>query len=92
MLVRKHVWVSGRVQGVWFRQTCAERAGRLHVAGWVRNCPDGRVEAVFEGDSTAVADMAAWCQHGPEGALVTDVVVTEEPPRGLTDFRVGSAG
>jgi acylphosphatase len=92
VLVRKHVWVSGRVQGVWFRHACAERARRLHVAGWVRNCPDGRVEAVFEGDGAAVAEMAAWCQHGPERARVTDVVETEEPPRGLADFRVDGGG
>ena len=55
--VRRHVWVSGRVQGVWFRQTCADRARSLGVAGWVRNLPDDRVEAVFEGPPAVVQAM-----------------------------------
>ena len=76
------------MQGVWFRHTCADRSRQLHLAGWVRNCPDGRVEAVFEGDGPTVANMVAWCHHGPERATVTDVAEKDEPPEGLTNFRV----
>lgn len=86
--VRRHVWVRGRVQGVWFRQATTEQANRLGVAGWVRNLPDGRVEAVVEGTKPAVDAMVAWCRRGPELALVDDVTVVEEPPQGLTDFLV----
>lgn len=92
MAVRKHVWVKGRVQGVWFRQSCSDRARQLRVAGWVRNCADSRVEAVFEGDGPAVADMVAWCYHGPERARVSEVMERDEAPEGLTSFRVVGGG
>jgi acylphosphatase len=91
-VIRKHVWISGQVQGVWFRQTCAELARQLGLAGWVRNLPDGRVEAVFEGDPPTVATMVAWCNHGPGRARVTEVVEKEEPPEALTGFRVTGRG
>jgi acylphosphatase len=91
-VIRKHVWISGQVQGVWFRQTCADRARQLRVTGWVRNLPDGRVEAVFEGDSQAVEIMVAWCHHGPDRARVTEVVEKAEPLEGLTAFRVVGHG
>lgn len=87
-VVRRHVWVSGRVQGVWFRQSCAELAGDLRVAGWIRNLPDGRVEAVFEGDDTAVDEIVAWCRKGPPHAVVTDVTLTTEAPQGGARFEV----
>jgi hypothetical protein len=60
MAVRVRVLVSGRVQGVFFRASCAEEARRLGVGGWVRNRPDGRVEAVFEGDQSQVSEMVEW--------------------------------
>ncbi len=85
---RAHVWVSGRVQGVFFRAATAEEAHRLGVAGWVRNLPDGRVEAVFEGEESAVDAAVAWCRRGPERAAVTSVVVEHEPAEGIAGFSV----
>jgi acylphosphatase len=88
VMIRCRVIVSGRVQGVWFRQSCRHEAIANGVAGWVRNRADGRVEAVFEGDDGAVTRMVAWCRHGPRRAEVTDVEVAEEPEEGLTGFDV----
>ena len=86
--VRAHVWVSGRVQGVWFRQSCADEARAAGVTGWVRNCADGRVEAVFEGPGHAVDRMVAWCRVGPPRAVVENVDVVREEPEGLSGFSV----
>jgi acylphosphatase len=86
--VRRRVTVSGRVQGVFFRDTCRRLATSEGLAGWVRNRPDGRLEACFEGDEQAVARLVAWCRRGPARAHVTDVVVDEEPPKGETGFSV----
>jgi acylphosphatase len=85
---RVHVLVSGEVQGVFFRARCAERARERHVAGWVRNREDGRVEAVFEGEEGAVDAMVAWCREGTPRAEVQDVEVSEEEPKGDGEFRV----
>jgi acylphosphatase len=85
-VIRRRVLVSGRVQGVWFRGSCRAGAERLGVAGWVRNLPDGRVEAVFEGEDDAVEAMLAWCRTGPPLAVVVDVEVVDEPVRGETGF------
>lgn len=87
-LVRAHVYISGHVQGVFFRATTREQADRLGVAGWVRNLPDGRVEAVLEGPRPAVQACLQWCHHGPPGARVTGVEVEWEAPRGERAFRV----
>jgi acylphosphatase len=87
-VVRKHVWVSGRVQGVWFRQSCSDLAKQLGINGWVRNTRDGRVEAVFEGNESAVGQMLAWCRTGPPRAVVMDVEVVDENPEGLNGFAV----
>jgi acylphosphatase len=76
------------VQGVFYRASCAREAERAGVAGWVKNLPDGRVEAVFEGDPDQVAKMIDWCRRGPAGAHVTAVDVAEEPPTGERGFRV----
>jgi acylphosphatase len=86
--IRRHVWVDGRVQGVWFRETCRRLATQLHVVGWVRNRPDGRVEAVFEGSPGAVNQLVRWCRSGPPRADVRDVQVVEEPPVGEGGFSV----
>lgn len=87
----KHVYVSGKVQGVYFRATTRETAEGLGVAGWVRNLPDGRVEAVFEGDEDALEEMLAYCHEGPKRARVEDVEVEEAPERGPFDgFEVRS--
>ena len=87
-MIRKRVLVSGRVQGVYFRDTCRRVAIKHGVAGWVRNLPDGRVEAVFEGPEDAVGELVAWSWHGPELALVSDVLVRREQPEGLRSFHI----
>ncbi len=80
--VRVHLLVSGQVQGVFFRQSTADEARRLGVAGWVRNLPDGRVEAEAEGERPAVEALVAWCRRGPPAAQVDDLAVTWGAPRG----------
>jgi acylphosphatase len=80
--------VSGRVQGVWFRESCRREAEARGVAGWVANCADGTVVAVFEGREPDVAEVIAWCRIGPPRAEVTAVDVTQEHPEGLVGFRV----
>jgi acylphosphatase len=86
---RLHVWVSGRVQGVFFRGSCVQAARQAQVVGWVRNLPDGRVEAVFEGAGPRVEEMVQWCRQGPPGARVLDVQVSEEPAAGnLIGFEI----
>ena len=84
-----HVTVSGRVQGVGFRWAITERARSRGVAGWVRNEPDGTVEAVLEGPSEAVDVLVAWIRRGPPGARVDGVTVEEEAPVGESGFRAG---
>ena len=85
---RVHVLVAGRVQGVFYRSTCAEAARRLGVTGFVRNLPDGRVEAAFEGADADVDLMVAWCRRGPELARVDEMRVEPEPVRADAAFRV----
>lgn len=87
-MIRKRVLVSGQVQGVFFRDTCRRVAGQQGVAGWVRNLPDGRVEAVFEGDADGVARLVSWARRGPSRATVTAVDVHEEQAEGLTRFEI----
>ncbi len=87
--MRRRVVVHGRVQGVFFRDSARRRADAVGVAGWVRNRPDGTVEAVFEGDPEAVESLVAWCGEGPRGASVERVETSEEPPEGLEGFDVG---
>lgn len=86
--VRAHVFVSGRVQGVFFRQQAVRQATGSGLAGWVRNLYDGRVEAVFEGEPGAVERLVQWCHRGPSGAYVSDVEVAWEEPEGQPGFRV----
>jgi len=73
--VHVHVVVSGLVQGVWYRASTQQKAEELGLKGWVRNTPDGCVEAVFEGDHSKVEDMVSWCRQGPPNAQVKDVAV-----------------
>jgi acylphosphatase len=80
--------VSGRVQGVFFRQTAARLAVTSGLAGWVRNLSDGRVEAVFEGDETKVSTMVDWCRQGPDFARVARCEVSWEPPVGERGFAI----
>jgi acylphosphatase len=82
------VLVSGLVQGVYFRSSCRRLAHQHGVAGWVRNLPDGRVEAVFEGPDEAVRRLVDWARRGPRSAVVADVAVRAEPPEGLASFSI----
>lgn len=72
---RLEVVISGRVQGVWFRASTRDQARRLGLSGWVRNLPDGRVEAVLEGEESRLQAMLDWCHAGPPGARVDHVEV-----------------
>jgi acylphosphatase len=74
-MISRRVLVSGRVQGVWFRESTRREASALGLSGWVRNLPDGRVEAHFEGDEAAVEAAIAFIRRGPEHARVSDVTV-----------------
>jgi acylphosphatase len=85
---RLEVRITGRVQGVWFRASTREEARRLALDGWVRNLPDGRVEAVFEGEEAALEGMLAWCRTGPPGARVDEVEAVRGPATGLEGFTI----
>ena len=85
-MIRRHVVVSGRVQGVFYRASLEREAHAAGVAGWVRNRDDGTVEAVLEGERAAVERVLAWCHQGPPRANVTDVAVDVEEPVGETGF------
>ena len=87
-MVRVHVMVSGRVQGVFYRQSCAERASAAGVSGWVQNRLDGRVEAELEGDRATVDELVAWMRSGPPLAEVEAVEVTDVDPTGQPGFTV----
>jgi len=76
MPITRHLHISGRVQGVWYREAMRLEAERLGVTGWVRNCRDGSVEAVVQGEESALAAIVAWARQGPPAARVDDVVVS----------------
>ncbi len=89
MKARAHVFVSGNVQGVFFRYETRTKAAQRKVTGWVRNTRDGRVEAVFEGEKEDVEAMIAFCRRGPPSASVRGVdVLWEEPTREFNGFQV----
>ena len=88
LVVRYRVLISGRVQGVFFRDTCRRLAEQHGVTGWVRNLPDGRVEAVFEGPAEDVRRLVDWAHTGPRLAAVDTVAVHPEPPEGLSAFHI----
>ncbi|MQA77493.1 MAG: acylphosphatase [Streptosporangiales bacterium] len=87
-MLRARVVATGLVQGVFFRDACRTEATRTGVTGWVRNRPDGAVEAVFEGSSDAVRHMVDWCRRGPRHARVDAVTASDEEPTGLRGFDV----
>jgi acylphosphatase len=87
-VIRRHVVVTGAVQGVWFRDTCQGLARRSDVAGWIRNRADGSVEAIFEGHDVDVERLVAWCSEGPDRARVDSVTVTEQAVEGAAGFWV----
>ncbi len=86
--VRAHVVVHGRVQGVWFRDSCRREAETRGVTGWARNNPDGTLEAVFEGAPDDVDAVLDFCREGPPRASVSHIEVEHEDPRGESRFRV----
>ncbi|NLI31121.1 MAG: acylphosphatase [Nitrospiraceae bacterium] len=87
--VRAHLFIDGRVQGVAYRYFTQNVAVSLNLAGWVRNLPDRRVEAVFEGDRRTIERAIQLCQEGPPFARVTHIeTLWHEQPEGLTDFRI----
>jgi acylphosphatase len=83
-----HALVSGRVQGVAYRQHTDEQAQHLDLDGWVRNLDDGRVEVLFEGEAEAVQALATWLEQGPSAAEVAEVTLSEMPLQGLAGFIV----
>ncbi len=89
MRVRAHIFISGRVQGVFFRFETHREARRRNVKGWVRNLPDGRVEAVLEGEKESVDQLIKFCKKGPHGAKVTKAKIIFELYEGeFNDFRI----
>ncbi|MGH2697955.1 MAG: acylphosphatase [Actinomycetota bacterium] len=88
-MVRRRAVVRGRVQGVFFRDTCRRVAREHHVAGSAANLPDGSVEVILEGEAGDVEAVIEWCRSGSSYADVEAVDVTDEEPEGLEDFRVG---
>ena len=88
MRIALRVWVGGKVQGVYYRQSTASQADALGVLGWVRNLADGRVEAWLEGEGTAVRALAEWMAQGPSAARVDSLEQVEQPAQELTAFRV----
>jgi acylphosphatase len=87
-VIRRRVVAHGEVQGVFFRDTCRREARAHRVSGWVTNRDDGAVEAVFEGEPSAVGAMIDWARRGPAQAYVIKLEVTEEEPRGERGFSV----
>jgi acylphosphatase len=87
-VIRRRVVARGRVQGVFFRDTCRRLAWAHRVSGWVTNRDDGAVEAVFEGEPSAVQALVNWTRHGPPQARVTKLEVIAEEPRGELGFSV----
>lgn len=89
MKVRAHVFISGRVQGVFFRSETRYEAKKRGVKGWVRNMPDGKVEAVFEGEEKSVKELIEFCRRGPSGARVKNIHVIWENYTGeFKDFEI----
>lgn len=86
---RVHIFVSGKVQGVYFRQNTSLKAQELGIVGWVRNLSDGRVESVMEGLEVDIDKMISWCKSGPKDALVTDVkIMNEEYKKEFSTFDI----
>ena len=88
-MLHKHLVITGRVQGVAFRYYARHHAATLGLAGWVRNRPDGSVEAVIHGDDAAVASFISWAQHGPSSARVDHIDIQDATPElTLRGFRI----
>jgi acylphosphatase len=87
-IVSKRIVVAGRVQGVWYRGSMQQYADQLGLVGWVKNLPDGRVEAVAEGPAEEVRALLRWCATGPPGARVAEVLSNDQPVSGFDEFSV----
>ena len=88
-MVRRHLLISGVVQGVGYRWSCQRAAKGIGVTGWVRNLPDGRVEVVAQGTKEQVEQLIQWCYRGPEEARVSDIAVADEETAGdFQDFGI----
>ena len=83
--IRVHLIIKGRVQGVWFRGSTRKKALALGLTGWIKNRPDGTVEAVIEGQEDRVRELVSWCHHGPDGAMVSMVQEKGEEWKGEFD-------
>jgi acylphosphatase len=89
MQINRHVLISGRVQGVFFRASTKQKAEQLGVKGWVRNTSDGRVEAVFQGNEDSVKEMIKWCHNGPSLSRVDNIDIEEKQiSNKLYDFSI----
>ncbi len=87
--IRARLFISGRVQGVFYRANTKDVAREHHLTGWVRNCHDGRVEAVLEGGRNNVEKVIKWCKEGPPSANVTDLeIITEEATGEFSSFSI----
>ena len=84
-IARLHIVIEGIVQGVFFRASTIEESSKLDLTGWVKNCPDGRVEAVFEGNTDKIEKILEWCKEGPPGAVVRNVETIWEQATGDYD-------
>lgn len=88
----RHLKISGRVQGVWYRNWAVATARTLGLAGWVRNCVDGSVEAWAEGTPDAVSDFLVLAHQGPPAAMVTQILVQDSEPQGFVTFEKRPTG
>ena len=84
-ITRLHIVIEGIVQGVFFRASTIEESSKLGLTGWVKNCSDGRVEAVFEGEIDKIEQIVEWCKKGPPGAVVSNVETVLERATGEYD-------
>ncbi len=76
--LRLHIFISGKVQGVYFRQNTAAQAQELNISGWIRNLKDGRVESICEGEKSSVNKLLDWCYSGPKNAIVSNIEIVNE--------------
>lgn len=87
-MIARHVIIHGLVQGVYYRATTQQAARQFSINGWVRNCPNGTVEAVLEGDDKNVEQLLTWMRRGPSGARVSGVDICQATPKGATEFSI----
>jgi acylphosphatase len=84
----RHLLISGKVQGVFFRETSRRLAEKLHISGWIKNCPDGKVEAMITGEKSDVEQFIEFCKAGPERAFVENVEVSKRETTGFQKFEI----